>query len=77
MSSDWNEELERYEEKRSLNDDLKDSLKLSLSALGFLASVVPSKKKNNDIDEVYGSLHSEGWREGPQGYGYYRNGVKD
>ncbi|CAH6333895.1 hypothetical protein [Pantoea agglomerans] len=77
MASDWNEELDRYEQGRNLNDDLKDSFQTSLSALGFLVSVLPIKKKSGGIDEVYETLNSEGWREGPQGYGYYRNGVKD
>ncbi len=36
MASVWrNEELDRYEQGRNLNDDLKDSFKTSLSALGF------------------------------------------
>ncbi|PQK77166.1 hypothetical protein CG428_08845 [Pantoea ananatis] len=77
MASDWNEELDRYELGRNLKDDLKDSLKSSLSALGLLASVLPAKKKHDGLDEVYELIGSDGWREGPQGYGYYRNGVKD
>lgn len=45
MPSDWNEELDRYEQGRNLNDDLKDSFKTSLSSLGFLVTVLPTKKK--------------------------------
>lgn len=29
------------------------------------------------IDESYEPVSSEGWMHGSQGYGYYRNGVKD
>lgn len=42
-----------------------------------VASNLPEREKSNNLDEVYEPLSSDGWKDGPQGYGYYRNGIKD
>ncbi|RAT17291.1 MULTISPECIES: hypothetical protein [Lonsdalea] len=78
MASDWNEELEKYESGRNLKDDITDSFKTIFSTARVIVSHIPtSSTKHNDLDEIYDDLNSDGWKSGPQGYGYYRNGMKD
>lgn len=53
------------------------------SILKVVASIVSNSNKSgnhSDIDDVYDELNSDnvdGWMNGTQGYGYYRNGIKD
>lgn len=53
------------------------------SILKVVASIMSNSNKSgnhSDIDDVYDELNSDnadGWMNGTQGYGYYRNGIKD
>ncbi|WP_446924792.1 hypothetical protein [Klebsiella pneumoniae] len=53
------------------------------SILKVVASIVSNSNKSgnhSDIDDAYDELNSDnldGWMNGTQGYGYYRNGIKD
>ncbi|MDJ0033565.1 MULTISPECIES: hypothetical protein [Erwiniaceae] len=62
MASDWNEELDKYENGRSFGEDLKDSLRATLNAASLVASNLPksassaSRKgtESNPLDGVIG-----------------------
>lgn len=59
MASDWNEELDKYENGRSFGEDLKDSLHATLNAASLVASNLPksaSRKgtESNPLDGVIG-----------------------
>ncbi|WP_141097285.1 hypothetical protein [Pantoea sp. VS1] len=75
MANDWNEELKAYENGRTNKDDLTDCFSVIFSVASGALDIVsnmPNSSKNLD-DE----LSSDGWKDGTQGYGYYRNGIKD
>lgn len=77
MASDWDKELAQHDSTRTIGEDLRDSLRSVLKSTHALISNMPTSSKNNDLDEIYEPLETRGWKNGSQGYGYYRNGVKD
>lgn len=78
MSSDWNEELDKFDKNRHFADDISDSLKCIASVANVVSSYLPiSSIHTSSLDELYEGLDSNGWEDGSHGYGYYRNGVKD
>lgn len=50
-----------------------------LGATAIIASKIPTKTQSVSIEDAHEPLSgaSDGWRDGPQGYGYYRSGIKD
>ncbi|MGX9239398.1 MULTISPECIES: hypothetical protein [Pantoea] len=48
MASDWNDELDRYENGRSVCGDLGDSLKSAAKVLSFLVA----KEKTSSLDRL-------------------------
>ncbi|EMC9797275.1 hypothetical protein VO451_001380 [Enterobacter hormaechei] len=80
MSTHWDEQLKLYENNSNFKDDLSDSITTIFSVARVVASNMPnSLKSHDDLDDIYDELKtsSDGWKNGTQGYGYYRNGMKD
>lgn len=48
MSSDWNKELDKYENGRSICGDLSDSMKSAAKVISFLVT----KKKTSSLDSL-------------------------
>ncbi|MBD8127985.1 hypothetical protein [Pantoea agglomerans] len=51
MASDWNDELDKYENGRSFGDDLKDSVRATFSILGHMKG---SRKKYRSVSKENG-----------------------
>lgn len=67
MSSDWNEELDKYENGRRFGEDLKDSVRATFSVLRHMKG---SRKEHHSVSK------ENGYTLGSQGWGNYVNGEK-
>lgn len=71
MASDWNEELDKYENGRRFGDDLRDSIRTVCSAGSLIVS-----KRPRTVSERTTGLNDDGWINGSLGWGNYVNGEK-
>ncbi|TPV49634.1 hypothetical protein FJW01_00760 [Pantoea deleyi] len=57
MASDWNEELDKYENSRSFGEDLRDSLMTAGSVASKIISFLP--KNTSDVCDSINALRKE------------------
>ncbi|PQK87686.1 MULTISPECIES: hypothetical protein [Pantoea] len=62
MASDWNDELDKYENGRSFGEDLRDSVRAAFSATTLVSSI--TKAASKPCDEYKSSLKYSWEKEG-------------
>ncbi|MGP2504492.1 hypothetical protein [Pantoea ananatis] len=51
MASDWNDELDKYENGRSFGEDLRDSVRSVFSAASLIASKLPDSENTASVSD--------------------------